>query len=180
MPHADFLQALLADCARRDQSAFERLYRLTAPRLFALCISMLRREDLAEEVLQEAFLQIWRDAARFDPNRATAMTWMAVIIRHRALDLLRRRTESRFGEPEGYDAPDTEPGPLEVLLRGFDNHALELCLEQLSEEQRKSIVLSFFRGFTHQQLSDYLAAPLGTVKSWIRRGLGQLKRCLQP
>lgn len=180
MPHADFLQALLADCARRDRDAFERLYRLTAPRLFAMCLSMLRREDLAEEVLQEAYLQIWRDAARFDPDRAAAMTWMAVIVRHRALDLLRRKTEVRLGEQQDHDAPDTGPGPLEVLQRGFDNRALELCLEQLSEEQRNSIVLSFFRGFTHQQLSDYLAAPLGTVKSWIRRGLGQLKRCLQP
>ena len=106
-PTVEALQALLARCARRDHGAFEQLYRLTSPKLFALCAGMLRRDDLAEEVLQDAFVQIWRQADRFDRSRASPMTWMAVIVRHRAIDVLRKgltRTlyEGLVVEAEGF------------------------------------------------------------------------------
>lgn len=181
MPQSEVLQALLADCARNDRAAFEQLYRLASPKLFSLCLAMLRRQDLAEEVLQDAFVQIWRDAASYDPGRAAPMTWMGVIVRHRALDLLRRRRpEVSLDEYEGIEEHvDSNPNPMEVVLGLSDNQALKRCLEALPERQRESIVEAFLRGLTHEQLSAVLATPLGTVKSWIRRGLGQLKRCLQ-
>ncbi len=175
------LDELLLQCGRSDHQAFEQLYRIAAPRLFALCRRMLRREELAEEALQESFLQIWRDAAQFDPNRAMAMTWMGVIVRHRCLDLLRRRRpEDSLEDYDTFIEPaDDSAGPLELTLRWADHHALGHCLKTLSESQRLSITLAFYRGFSHQQLSAYLATPVGTVKSWIRRGLIQLKQCLQ-
>ena len=181
MSQSDVLQALLADCARNDRAAFERLYRLAAPKLFSLVVVMLKREDLAEEVLQDAFVQIWRDAGNYDPARAAPMTWMAVIVRHRALDLLRRRRpEVSLDEYEGLEEQaDSNPDPLEVVLNLSEDHALKRCLETLPEPHRMSIVKAFLGGLTHQQLSATLATPIGTVKSWIRRGLGQLKRCLQ-
>lgn len=175
------MQTLLRDCARGDHDAFERLYELAAPKLFALCRRLMRRDELAEEVLQETFVQIWRDVDRYDPERALPLTWMGVIARHRCLDVLRRHRpeiglddESTFVEPV-----DEGAGPLELALRVADRHALAHCLRTLSEQQRMSLTLAFYRGFTHEQLSDYLATPLGTVKSWIRRGLQQLRRCLQ-
>ncbi len=182
MSAGDELQVLLQDCAAGDRSAMERLYRRAAPRLFAVCVHMLRRDDLAEEVLQEAFIQIWRDAPRFDPSRAKAMTWMAVIVRHRAIDLMRRqRRQAEIPDTGILDLyADAHPGPPERLLELARRQDLARCLAQLPPVQRRSIVLAFLRGLTHQELSHRLGTPLGTVKSWIRRGLGQLKRCLAP
>jgi RNA polymerase sigma-70 factor, ECF subfamily len=179
MSQPEVLQALLADCARQDHSAFERLYRLTAPRLYALCLQMLRRKDLAEEVLQDAFVQIWRNAATFDPSRGTPMTWLAVIVRHRALDMLRRQ-RPELPLDEGFETlPDMGFGSPEAMLGRAESHALHTCLGQLSQQQRECILLAFFQGLTHNELSESLSKPIGTIKSWIRRGLEQLRRCLQ-
>jgi len=179
----ELLQKLLRACAQSDHSAFEQLYPLVAPKLFTLCRYMLRDDALAEEALQETFVQIWRDCADYNPHRALALTWMSVIARHRCLDLLRQR-QAKFNaslddDPSQLDVPDEQAGPLELTVHWSDSQALGRCLKTLSEQQRLSITMAFYRGFSHQQLSVYLATPIGTVKSWIRRGLNQLQRCLQ-
>lgn len=188
MTDTNALAVLLAACANRDRTAFERLYRLTAPRLYGLSLRMMQRRDLAEEVLQEAFLQIWRDAPRFNPDRAAPMTWMGTIVRHRALDVLRARRSAaaRVSVSNTTDAgdvadshPTTDPGPMERLLAGAAANALHRCLERLSVDQRRSILLAFFNGLSHAELSETLAQPVGTVKSWIRRGLTRLRACLE-
>ncbi|MFO1349290.1 MAG: sigma-70 family RNA polymerase sigma factor [Gammaproteobacteria bacterium] len=175
------LQTLLTYTARQDHGAFERLYQRVAPKLFGICRQMLRRDDQAEEALQETFVQIWRDARNFDPNRASALTWMAVIARHRCLDLIRRRRpETSLDEDESVaERADDGPTPLETVLQLSENSALKRCMDILTEQQRTSITLAFFRGLSHQELSELLAIPLGTVKSWVRRGLERLQRCLQ-
>ncbi|MBS0600237.1 MAG: sigma-70 family RNA polymerase sigma factor [Proteobacteria bacterium] len=185
------LTDLLLASGRGDRPAFERLYRLSSPRLYSLARWLLKRDALAEEIMQEAYVQIWRDAARFDPARASAMTWMAVIVRHCALDELRRKRpelepgggsagsdeDDAMPEP-GVAEADPDAGPLELALADGDRRQLGICLETLSEMQRQSILLAFLRGLTHSEVASALAAPLGSVKSWVRRGLEQLKRCL--
>ncbi|MCB1714131.1 MAG: sigma-70 family RNA polymerase sigma factor [Candidatus Competibacteraceae bacterium] len=180
-PPPELLQKLLRACAQSDHDAFAQLYQQAAPKLFALCRYMLRDDNLAEEALQETFVQIWRDAADYNPHRALAMTWMSVIARHRCLDLLRRRqaTLSLDDDLSQLELVDQAAGPLELTAHWSDRQALGRCLKTLTEQQRLSITMAFYRGFSHQQLSAYLAIPIGTVKSWIRRGLNQLQRCLQ-
>jgi RNA polymerase sigma-70 factor (ECF subfamily) len=174
----DLLKTLLMDCALGNHAAFERFYRLTSAKLFTLCRQMLRREALAEEALQEAFVQIWRDAATFDPQRSLAMAWVGTIVRHRCLDLLRkRRSEFPLAE-DASDIVDEDAGPLELVAHWSDQYALGNCLQSLSKQQRVSVTMAFYRGLTHQEVSDYLVTPIGTVKSWIRRGLEQLRKCL--
>lgn len=172
------LEALLLACAHGDRAAFRRLYEQTSGRLMALCRRMMRTEEQAEDVLQEAYVQIWRDAASFDPARASAATWLAVLVRHRALDALRRRREEALGDEDLAAVADETPGPLDLTLAAVDGRRLHLCLDGLGERQRESILLAFLRGLSHPQVSAAMAAPLGSVKSWIRRGLEQLKRCL--
>ncbi|TCO80291.1 RNA polymerase sigma-70 factor (ECF subfamily) [Plasticicumulans lactativorans] len=172
------LEALLLACAQGDRAAFRRLYEQTSGRLMALCRRMMHTEEQAEDVLQEAYVQIWRDAASFDPARASAATWLAVLVRHRALDALRRRREEALGDEELAAVADETPGPLDLTLAAVDGRRLHLCLDGLGERQRESILLAFLRGLSHPQVSAAMAAPLGSVKSWIRRGLEQLKRCL--
>ncbi|MBI4639602.1 MAG: sigma-70 family RNA polymerase sigma factor [Candidatus Tectomicrobia bacterium] len=181
MWQVDPLPQLLARCARGDQAAFSRLYQSSAPKLFALAIRILRREDWAEEALQEGFLNIWRYASEYRSDKGTAMTWMASIVRHQALDLLRRtrRETSTSEEPARELQSDPGPGLLEQLLQTSEARALRSCLEQLEAQQRQSIMLAYFHGYTHQELAHQMNAPLGTVKTWIRRGLERLRRCLE-
>ena len=176
------LRALLGRCARRDHAAFERLYQLTAPKLYSLCLDVLRRPELAEEVLQEVFAQIWRAAERFEGYRAAPMTWMTVLTRNRAIDVLRRRANAVASYAEQRDpleAVDPVSDPVAYAQRLDEREALRRCLERLQARQREVIVMAFYQGLSHHQLSEAVGHPVGTVKSWIRRGLGQLKHCLE-
>ncbi len=181
MTQDDELLDLLLLSGRGDQNAFADLYRQTASRLFAVALRMLSRRDLAEETLQEAYVNIWHHARDYDASRGRVVTWMSSIVRYKAIDRLRRKTvqEDPLDERqwEAFDAH--EPGPLDLALQGGDAAALDVCIEDLSEMQRRSIMLAFFQGLTHQELTQTLGKPLGTVKSWIRRGLQSLKQCLQ-
>lgn len=173
---------MLAQLARSgDREAFARLYRLTAPKLFGFALRILRRRDLAEEALQEAFVSIWRHAGEFKPEKALPQTWLAAIVRNRALDLLRsRRPEDPLDDDEQMEAlPSEFPDPLQKTLASREARALLECLDQLPGKQRQVILLSYFHGLSHAELAQRVAEPLGTVKTWIRRGLESLKRCLE-
>lgn len=178
----DELAELLFRSGRGDQKAFRRLYELTAPILFAACRRLLQRRELAEEALQEAYVAVWHRASDFTPMRGAVMTWMASIARNRAIDLRRRdnrRPEHPLFDDELEARADGSPGPLQYTIGADDAVALDRCMELLSETQQRCIRLAFFQGLTHAELSQRLTQPLGTVKSWIRRGLEGLKQCLQ-
>lgn len=177
----DQLSDLLSRCALRDQKAFADLYRQSSAKLFAVAVRITRRRDWAEEVLQESFVSIWNHATGYNPVKSAPMTWMTTIVRNRALDLLRRPREVEIGDEheELINAiPDETPGPDLLLGQSADAGAIAECLAQLSDEQQKSITLAFFSGLSHGELAQQMQKPLGTVKTWIRRGLDRLKTCL--
>lgn len=177
----DRLAGLLARCALGDERAAAELYRSSAPKLFAVVRRILRRQDWAEEVLQEVYLSIWRHAAEYRPDRSAPLTWMTRIARNRALDTLRRPREESLGD--GYrplieriadDAPDL----VERLTRDAQASLLARCLRALDADSRNAIALAYYHGLTHSEAAAHLGHPLGTVKSWIRRGLEALRSCL--
>jgi RNA polymerase sigma-70 factor (ECF subfamily) len=176
---AQILQKLIVGIARRDHAAFGELYRRTASQLFAVALRILRQRDHAEDVLQESFVAIWERAPDYDPLRGSVMSWLATIVRHRAIDHV-RRIKSR---PEGF--ADGEEA-LAVLAAGTDTRAdrgavlgaLGRCLDQLDEQPRRAVVYAYAYGYTHEELAAQFKAPLGTIKSWIRRSLERLKLCL--
>lgn len=175
------LRALLARCAAADQTAFAELYRITSAKLFAVATRILRRDDLAEEALQDSFVSIWRHCSDYRPDLAAPMTWMTSIVRNRALDLRRRPALEVGGEDS--DAwvaafPDDAPGPLALLQEAGDARRLKTCLEHIEARQRQAIALAFMHGMTHSELSAHMNVPLGTIKTSIRRGLIRLKDCL--
>jgi RNA polymerase sigma-70 factor (ECF subfamily) len=177
----DPLARLLEGCARRERAAFERLYRETSAKLFGVAVRILRREDWAEEVLQDCYLRIWDHARDYRAALAAPMTWMTSIVRNRCLDWLRRpRLEliDEDGSLIGAAASDA-PGALAGLERDADAQALRRCLEALDGSQRQAIALAFYDGLSHSELAAHLREPLGTVKTWIRRGLLRLKSCLE-
>ena len=176
----DALGQLLEQCALGNRAAFADLYRQTSAKLFGVALRILRREDWAEEVLQESFVNIWRHAAAYSVYKSTPMTWMISIVRNHALDILRRPgLETAQLDPSLIEAlQDQSAGPMDRLLKSNEAAALARCLQQLDGNQRQSIMLAFYYGLTHAELAKHLRQPLGTVKSWIRRGLQRLRKCL--
>ncbi len=177
---ADPLAKLLAACARRDRAAFSRLYEATSAKLYGVAVRILRREDWAEEVLQECFVSIWTHAPDYRTGLAAPMTWMTSIVRNRCLDWLRRPRPEVADEDGSFveSAVSDNPGPLAALERLGEAQALNRCLGTLEARQRQAIALAFYDGLSHAELALHLREPLGTVKTWVRRGLMRLRDCL--
>jgi RNA polymerase sigma-70 factor (ECF subfamily) len=176
----DGLAELLAATARGERAAFARLYQLSAPKLFGVALRIVRREDWAEDVLQECYVRIWSHAGEYRTGLASPMTWMASIVRNRCLDWL-RRPNPEVPDEEGAlvaAAESANPGPLAELERLSNAQSLARCLQELEAKQRQAIALAFFEGLSHSELARHMREPLGTVKTWVRRGLLRLKACL--
>jgi len=176
---AEILTALLAATGRGDRGAFTRLYRLASAKLFGQLLRILKDEAAAEDCLQEVFLAIWRHADRYDPAQAAPMTWLTVITRHRALDRLRRDRPTQSLDTLDEALLGSHPDPAESGS-GAMTAQLNHCLDELMSAQRDCLLLAYTEGLTQPELAARLAIPLGTVKTWIRRGLEQLRRCLEP
>lgn len=171
------LADLMHRCARGDQGAFRELYALTSPQLLALLIRMLRRRDLAEEVLQETFVSAWRNAPEYTASRGRVFAWLTTIARNRALDELRRTRRAALDPGASLeDLPDEEG---EETYGDAEVRALAACLDALPDGQRRSVQLAYLDGLSQHEIAGALRAPLGTVKSWVRRGLAALKRCIE-
>ncbi|OOG23987.1 RNA polymerase subunit sigma-24 [Thioalkalivibrio denitrificans] len=174
------LARLLSECALGNKGAFERLYRATSPKLFAIAVRILGSEAQAEECLQDAYVKIWHRAGDYRPHLASPQTWLVTIVRNGALDTLRRnRRQVTLQDPAHLeflmDEWSTAPGP-----EGLDNDSDRLrdCLGQLGEDQRRCLEIAYFQGLSHAEVAQVTGTALGTVKTWIRRGLEQLRKCL--
>ncbi|MGH7043170.1 MAG: RNA polymerase sigma factor [Acetobacteraceae bacterium] len=168
---------LLARCAAGDRGAFRCLYDGWAARLHAIALAITRQPALAADAVQEAFVQAWQQAGRFDPERGTPEAWLVSLARYRALDVMRARSR----EEPGYEPPevvDEAPGVLDRLLGDAAGVALRRCLGELDAERRRLVTLAFVEGLSHGDLARRLGMPLGTVKSSIRRSLMALRGCL--
>jgi RNA polymerase sigma-70 factor (ECF subfamily) len=183
MTDLDRLHALAARCALRDQVAFAELYRLTAPKLYAAALRILRRQDWAEEVLQESFVNIWNHFGEYSAHKSAPMTWMTAVVRNRCLDWLRRpnleQGRADYDELAAGVSADPAWQPERLLEGTRDARALHSCLETLSSSQRQSIALAYLHGLSHGELAAHLRQPLGTVKTWVRRGLDKLRECME-
>ena len=186
------LAHLLARSGLGDRAAFARLYERTAGHLLAVVLRIQRDRALAEDLLQEVYVNVWKAASGFDAARAQPLTWLTSIARNRAIDSLRRQatqpqldsaTPADDDGEEGPDRlsaiPDDSPGPLDLLSRASDVRELDQCLQHLSPPQRQSVALAFYDGLSHAEVAERLREPLGTVKSWVRRALQTLRGCLE-
>ncbi|WP_323122278.1 sigma-70 family RNA polymerase sigma factor [Burkholderia alba] len=173
------LNAILLRVARGDQPAFAELYRLTSARLFGVIVRMLRDRGEAEDVLQEVYTTAWRRADSFDPARGSAMTWLVTLGRNRTIDRMRQHREDPLDEQAALDIPDDDPTPAARAESNQERVRLERCLDTLDPQQSLAVREAFYTGATYSELAERLRVPLGTMKSWIRRSLMQLKACLE-
>lgn len=178
------LMALIDRVGARDEAALRLLYDQTSPKLFGLALRVVRQREWAEDVLQEAFMTIWRVAGDYRASLSPPMAWLGLIVRSRALDLLRRRKADRAQLTQEFDEllADTlesdAPNPADTADASEQAWALHQCLSQLEGRQREVVSLAYLRDMSHSELADQLKLPLGTVKTWIRRGLEKLRTCM--
>lgn len=173
-------EVLLEAIGRGSELALKRLYDLESRRLYGIALRIVRRPETAADVLQDSFVQIWQNARSFAPERGAAAAWLTGIVRFRALDAVRKfGREVLSGDPGLGDIP-VEPDVLAKLDSDADSAALRRCLGLLDDNQRRCVLLAFVDGLSHVDIAGALKAPLGSVKSWVRRGLIALKGCLQP
>jgi len=175
MPEPDNaeLERLLARCARQEHRALEELYKALSPLLLALLLRMLRTKELAEDALQDVFVGVWRQAGQFDAQRGRALAWITSIARYRAIDMQRGR-KHWVGLEEAAESA-VPPARTESTLT---QRALQRCLSLLTGDQRHCLVLAYQQGLTQDEIAVSMGHPLGTVKSWVRRGLSSLRECL--
>lgn len=176
--------ALIDRVALRDESALKALYDLTSAKLYGLAMRVVGKNEWAEDALQESFLQIWRSAGDYRASLSPPMAWLGLIVRSRALDSLRRRQAERthltheLDEQLAESLPGDSPNPMDVSLASQQAWALHQCLGKLDNQQREVVCLAYLRDLSHSELATQLRLPLGTVKTWIRRGLDQLRSCM--
>jgi RNA polymerase sigma-70 factor (ECF subfamily) len=176
----DPLAVLLAETATGHERAFARLYELVGGRLLSVARGIVGRTDLAEDVLQDSFLRIWRSAHQYDPAKGPAYAWLVRIVRNRALSAKTRAGKHDNGRAEldaerlAFDGPD----PAAQVMRSEEARRVNACLVNLPLNHRRSVALVYFEGLTHKELAERLEVQLGTAKSWVRRGLAQMGQCL--
>jgi RNA polymerase sigma-70 factor (ECF subfamily) len=179
MPDPQQLRIWLTATGRHDAVAFRSLYDAAAPKLFGFALRILRKRELAEEALQDGFVSIWHAANTYQEGLSAPMTWMATIVRNKALDILRRLDEPVELDTDMLNAlPDLHARPDEAIQFSGQAQALAGCLATLEGAQRQAIELAFFHDLSHSEVAQQLTLPIGTVKTWIRRGLEKLKTCL--
>jgi RNA polymerase sigma-70 factor (ECF subfamily) len=175
---SDHLVALLSAVARQDRSAFGKLYERTSAKMYGICRRMMGSDADAEDVLHEAYLTVWHNADRFDPTRASPITWLAVLTRNKAIDRLRRYRAAEPIEAAG-EVADASPSSADIISDAQDGRRLAKCLDQIDPRTRELIRSAFFTGATYSELAAEMSVPLGTMKSRIRRGLMSLRGCLE-
>jgi RNA polymerase sigma-70 factor (ECF subfamily) len=177
------LAGLLRATGEGDQAAFAELYRATAAKLYGFAVRIVKEDGQAQECLQDAFIRIWEHAGDYRSERGAPLTWMGVIVRRQALDRVRRKDRERIlDDPDELDRrrdqlTHTEGPEAAVDPREWDR--LSDCIGQLRQEQREAIRLAFFEGLAHPEVAERMAVPLGTVKTWIRRGMEKVRTCLE-
>ena len=195
---ADDLETRLTDwlsrCALGDRQAFRQLYEATSPRLLGVVAQLVGRGALAEDLLQDVYVRIWKAAGQYRAGAGSPMAWMAATARYRAIDHLRSRgarpevaiadLPSHAGSEDGDDdpthrMPDPGPGPAKSFEARSEAEAVHGCLGTLQGSQQQSISLAYYQGLSHGEIAAHLGAPLGSVKTWVRRGLIALKACLE-
>ena len=178
----DDLHLLIDKIKQEDQQALGELYDVTVNRTFGFVLKLTNNKSLTEEIIGDLYLQVWRNAANFDVERATPIGWLLMMARSRAFDALRReqsRTKLQDAMPENFDAEDlSNPDPFTQTIDAEEGSVLQQALQLLNEQQRQMIALAFYRDMTHSEIAEYINLPLGTVKTVLRRSQAILRAAM--
>ena len=170
---------LVGAVAKGDAVAFERLYAATRAKLYGVLLRILGKPELAEEVMQETYLKVWKMADKFDPTIASPITWMVAIARNRAIDIVRKKGElSIEDEPDALNVAAETPPPLARREMTEELKKLLSCLGKLDPEKQRIVLLAYYSGWSRDQLAKKLDIPVNTIKTWLRRSLLEIRACM--
>jgi len=170
---------LLGAVAKGDEAAFARLYEATRAKLYGVLLRILGRQELAEEVMQETYLKVWKTATTFDPMLGSPITWMVAIARNRAIDIVRKKGEASIEVgPEALAVASEAPAPLARREMTEELKRLLSCLGKLDPEKQRILLLAYYSGWSRDQLSKKLDIPVNTIKTWLRRSLLEIRECM--
>ena len=172
------IEELIARTADGDRAAFQRLYDLTSAKLFGVALRILRSRSEAEDVLQDSFVKIWRNADRYRSTGFSPMTWLITIARNTAIDRLRARRARGEDLSEAEELPSAEPGPEAQAIASGERARLVTCLSELEPDRAEAVRGAYLLGLSYQELAERHAVPLNTMRTWLRRSLIKLKECL--
>lgn len=175
----DELVMLMGRVSLRDRSAFARLYRTAAPKLFAIMLRILKDRAEAEEALQEVFIKVWQRAERYDAGQAGPMTWLAAIARNHSIDILRARKPEASSIDEAFDLASSEPGPEAAAINASEGSRIDRCMQTLESDRAEAVRKAYVEGLSYQELADFYKIPLNTMRTWLRRSLLKLRECLE-
>lgn len=184
-PENQRLVDLLKRVALQDHTSFKQLYDLTSGHLYGVAMRFVRKRELADEILQDAFINVWQQAGGYSATLSTPMTWLISIVRNKSLDRLRKgKIESDSTDALDVDAPGQgqeeaidHADPQDLFAAATEKFELNRCLSLLEPPQRQSLALAYYNGLSHSEVAEHLQVPLGTAKAWLRRGLERLKKC---
>ena len=172
------IETLISRVAMRDHKAFAALYRQTSPKLYAVCLRILRNKTDAEEVLQEVYVKIWQRAEHFLVSEGPAMPWLTTIARNRSIDAIRARKPVADEIDTAYDLADTEPDPEEQAIVKGEGRRIDRCMEELEAGRAQAVRSAYVEGLSYQELAEQYAVPLNTMRTWLRRSLIRLRECM--
>ncbi|MBY6003295.1 sigma-70 family RNA polymerase sigma factor [Salipiger bermudensis] len=174
------LAHLLARVALRDRAAFKALYEAASPKLFAICLRLLKDRREAEDALQEVFVKIWHGADRFAPDLASPAAWLNTVTRNHAIDRLRALKAGSYTLDAAEQVADPGPDPEATAITSSEGRRIEGCMDGLMPERAEAVRLAYVEGESYLELSERYSVPLNTMRSWLRRSLIQLRNCLSP
>lgn len=175
----DDIAVLIGRVSLRDRAAFAELYRKTSPKLFAICLRILRDRAEAEEALQEVYIRIWHKADRYAAGTANPLPWLAAIARNHAIDQIRARKPVANNIDEAYDLADSAPDPEKSAIDSGEGRRIEKCMKELEPDRADAVRKAYVEGLSYQELAELFGTPLNTMRTWLRRSLLKLRECME-
>lgn len=173
------IEKMLSRVALGDRKAFKSLYDATSPKLFGICLRVLKDRGEAEDALQEIYFKIWRNASGFAAERRNSMAWLAVIARNHAIDRVRARKPQAVDIDDGADIADDQPDPERLAQSASEGRRIERCLQELDVARARAVRGAYVEGYSYAELAREHGVPLNTMRTWLRRSLLKLKECLE-
>ena len=179
MNETDNIAVLIGRVSLKDRAAFDLLYTAASPKLYGVCLRLLTDTSEAEDAMQDVFVKIWNKADYYRPGDASAMGWLYAIARNHCLDRLRSRTLPVRSMEQTLDIPDTAPSPEKSAVNSGERRRIDICMSELDPEKAAAVKAAYIEGYSYAELSAHYNVPLNTMRTWLRRSLLKLRKCLE-
>ncbi|WP_026480977.1 sigma-70 family RNA polymerase sigma factor [Ahrensia sp. 13_GOM-1096m] len=176
---SDDIGNLISQCALRNRASFTQLYSLTSAKLFGVVLRILNNRAEAEDALQEIYVKIWNNADKFAVNQYSPMSWLVVVARNHAIDVIRARKPIAIDIDDAFDVSDDSKTPEQEAINTSEGKRIDSCLQELDEQKALAVRGAYVEGYSYDELAERFSVPINTMRTWLRRSLISLRECLE-